>query len=63
MKKGLTNERFRDVKTFQNYALCNEFMTFTDSEQTEQNDAKMVHKMIPKSIKINPNGAQDRFIH
>ena len=33
---GSKNERFWDAKTFQNYALCNEFMTFGDSAKVRK---------------------------
>ena len=42
MKNGLKQNGFLDGKTFQNYALCNEFMVFAICEKIE------------KSIKIVP---------
>jgi hypothetical protein len=43
MKNGWTNDRFFDGKTFQNYALCNEFKLFSILEKVEnrcQNDSQ-----------------------
>ena len=45
-KKGSENEKFWDAKTFQNYALCNEFMTFSESEKV----GKSMPKWLPKVI-------------
>jgi hypothetical protein len=39
-KNESKNDRFFDGKTFQNYALCNEFKVFAISEQVEKSMPK-----------------------
>ena len=45
-KKASGNVKFWDVKTFQNYALGNEFMIFSESEKV----CKSMPKWLPKVI-------------
>ena len=40
MRNTLENDRIWDAKTFQNYSLCNEFTTFSFSENVEQSMPK-----------------------
>jgi len=47
MKNGLKNIGFLDGKTFQNYALCNEFMVFAICEKVK----KSMPKWFPKYMK------------
>ena len=46
----MTNESFWDVETSQNYALCNEFMTFSYSAKVR----KSMPKWFPKPCKNQP---------
>ena len=52
MKNGSKNERILDGKTFQNYALCNEFIDFDRFGKSRKIDAKMATKMVQKSADL-----------
>ena len=46
LKNGSENDRFWDAKTFQNYALCNEFMTPSYSEKIRKSMPKWLPKVM-----------------
>ena len=63
MKNGLKKSDFLDGKTFQNYALCNEFMTFSESEQKWKIDTKLLPKCHQKSKEIAYFGGPGSICH
>ena len=63
MKNGSKNDRFFDGKTFQNYALCNEFKLFAISEKVEKSMPKWPPKVMKNHSKWHPGAAKvDLFI-
>ena len=46
MRNTSENDRFWDAKTFQNYALCNEFTTFGFSENVGKSMPKGTQKVM-----------------
>ena len=57
------NESILDEKTFESVVRVTNFKVFAISEKNRKIDAKMAPKIIKKSTKIDPWGAQGRFIH
>ena len=55
MKNGSKNDRFFDGKTFQNYALCNEFKLFGILEKVEKSMPKWPPKVIPLRSAVTAN--------
>jgi len=59
MKNGAKNERFWDAKTFSHYALCDGFMTCSDSEKVGKSMPKWLQNVMEnqrKSLILEPRG-------
>jgi hypothetical protein len=53
-EKGMKNERFLDAKTFENYALCNEFMVLAISEKVRNPMPKWLPNFMKNEAKSIP---------
>ena len=61
-KNGSNNYRFFNGKTFQNYALCNEFKVFGILEKVEKSMPKWPSKVMKNRSKWHPGAARLDFI-
>ena len=61
MENGLKNDGFLDGKTFQNYALCNEFMVFALCEKVEKSMQKWFPKWMNIHLKVDLETALGHF--